>query len=232
MQIILLPQVRLIVFADVVIDQRDGHDEGNGAFAIEADNLQELLFFVRGKLFLEVTQYVDHDVGVLLGRGFETKGLHKQPLVFLVEILQGELLGAGHQHSHYAVMFNAMGEDQHLVFGMKVHQAPSALLFLKALPPPLKGEDPLDEILAELQIMKPTVLLNREKGEMLHKRPGEHPHPLFHGDSLFAIDLNTSHAAAGRPALEYEAAQVLLLQLPDPLARPPVHAIRIVYFRA
>ena len=116
------------------------------------------------------------------------------------------------------------------MLGMKTHQISPALLFRQGLTPPLEGEDPFYEILPELRIVKPPVFLYREKGEVLHKFPGEDPNPLFHGDAGFIVNLDPLHAAAGGSALEYEAAKILLLQLDDPFARPLGHAVRIIYF--
>jgi len=65
-QIILLFQIRLIVFPHVVIDKRDGDYKGNVALRVLADNLQHLFFFIGGKVFLEISHHVLKNVGVFL----------------------------------------------------------------------------------------------------------------------------------------------------------------------
>ena len=70
MQIVLLLKVRLIVFAFVVIDERDRYDEGNGALTIKVDNLEQFLLFIPRELFLEITRDMRQNVGIFLGRGF------------------------------------------------------------------------------------------------------------------------------------------------------------------
>jgi hypothetical protein len=149
MQIVLLLKVRLIVSAFVVIDQRDRYDEGKGALTIKVDNLEQFLLFIPRELFLEITQDMRENVSIFLGRGFQAKGFHQKFLVFLIEPFQRDTFGLGHQFLHHPVMPGAVGEDQHLVLGMKFHQNTPALLSPKGLSPPFKDKDTFYEIFTE-----------------------------------------------------------------------------------
>lgn len=111
LEVVLVLQIRLLVFTDVVTDERDRYDEGNGTLTVKVDNLQQLLFFIRRKLFLEITQDVDHNVGIFPRRRRKAKGLHEKFLVLFIELFQGYLFGLGHQSSHHPVVLGAVRED-------------------------------------------------------------------------------------------------------------------------
>jgi hypothetical protein len=114
---------------------------------------------------------------------------------------------------------------------MKIHQIPPSFLFRQGFSPPFEGKNPFDKILAEMWIVKPSVLFNRQKGKVFHKCPGEYPNPLSNGGALFIVNLHPFHATAGRTTPEDKPAKVVFLQLSDPFTGPPDHAARIVYFR-
>jgi hypothetical protein len=48
MEVILVLQIWLIVFAHIVIHQGDRHNEGNKELPIEVKNLQQFSFFIPG----------------------------------------------------------------------------------------------------------------------------------------------------------------------------------------
>ena len=69
MEVHLSSEVRLVVFADVMIDECDGDDERQQASMILLDDFDELLFFFGSQHFLEIPHHMIQDVDVLLHRG-------------------------------------------------------------------------------------------------------------------------------------------------------------------
>ena len=57
-EVVLLPEVRLIVEAHVVIDEGYGNDEGDMPLAIVLDDLKQLPFGIGGELFFEIPHNV------------------------------------------------------------------------------------------------------------------------------------------------------------------------------
>ena len=57
-EIVLLFEVRLIVFSDVVFDERDRNNQGKIFLPIEFNDLEKLLFLIGRKLIFEITHHV------------------------------------------------------------------------------------------------------------------------------------------------------------------------------
>ena len=75
-QIVLLLKVRLIKEAYKVIDEGNGHDEGDIPRAVVIDNLQQFLLGIGGELFLKIPHNVLQDIVMLRRGGLEAQGLH------------------------------------------------------------------------------------------------------------------------------------------------------------
>ena len=69
-QIDLLFQVGLIVFAHIVFDQSKGHDKGDIAFPILIECLQQFLLFISGELLFEIAHHVLEHVNIFFDSGF------------------------------------------------------------------------------------------------------------------------------------------------------------------
>jgi len=67
-EIVLELQIGLIVFPHVVVNERDGYNERDITLAIVVDDLQQFLFFVAGKVFLEIPHQMLQDIDLLLDR--------------------------------------------------------------------------------------------------------------------------------------------------------------------
>ena len=76
MQIILLGKIRLIIEPYVVIDEGDGHNEGDVPLAIISDDLQQLLFGIGGELSFKISHGVLQNIAMLRRCGLEAQGLH------------------------------------------------------------------------------------------------------------------------------------------------------------
>ena len=77
-----------------MIENGNGDDEWNRAFMVIADDLQELLFFVSGELFLEVSRDMREDIGMLFQCCRKAETLH-HGLYIDVPQLPRMALGAG-----------------------------------------------------------------------------------------------------------------------------------------
>ena len=69
-QVDLLFQVGLIVFAHIVFDQSKGYDKGDIAFAILIECLQQFLLFIGRELLFEIAHHVLEHVNILFDSGF------------------------------------------------------------------------------------------------------------------------------------------------------------------
>ena len=68
LQVVLLCQIGLIVFADIVVEQGDRHDQGQEAVAISIYKFQQLSLFGGRELGFEIAQDVLKDI-LVLGSG-------------------------------------------------------------------------------------------------------------------------------------------------------------------
>lgn len=107
-QIVLLLEVRLIIEAYVVIDEGDGHDEGNMPLAIVVDDLQQLLPGMGGELSLKIPHDVLQDIVMLRRGGLEAQGLHQELLILLIERPDRYACPLGYQCSHAAIVPGAV----------------------------------------------------------------------------------------------------------------------------
>ena len=106
-QVVLPREVRLIVEAHVVVDEGDGHDEGDMPLAIRGDDLQQLRLGIKGELLFEVPHDVLQDIAVLRRRGLEAQGLHEQSLIFIIERVDRG--GLSHEPPHEPIVPGAVG---------------------------------------------------------------------------------------------------------------------------
>ena len=67
----LLLQISMVVFAHVVRKERQWHHQGDITLATVLDDFQHLLFFVLAEVLFEKSQLVQHHVGMLGQGGFE-----------------------------------------------------------------------------------------------------------------------------------------------------------------
>ena len=88
-QVHLLLEVGLVVFAHVMVQQGDRHDQREILFAVLVQNLQKLLLFVGGELLLEVAHDVLQDVHIFAGGGLEPQGLDEQFFIPPVDVRDG-----------------------------------------------------------------------------------------------------------------------------------------------
>jgi hypothetical protein len=54
LEVVLLFQIRFIIFPDIMPQERNRNDEGDMPVLIVTDNLQQLLFFIWLQLFFEI----------------------------------------------------------------------------------------------------------------------------------------------------------------------------------
>ncbi len=72
-QVVLLFQVGLVIFSHIVVDQGDGHDQGQVAPPVMLNNIEQFLLFVRRQILLEIAQQVIQHVGVFFGVVFRRR---------------------------------------------------------------------------------------------------------------------------------------------------------------
>ena len=196
MQIVLVFQVRLIVFADIVIDQGDGDDQRHVTLMIHVDDLKHLLFLVAGEVFLEVTQNVHENIGVFFGCGFQTKRFHQKLLVSGAQRIRSEWFGLSHEFPHHPIVLRTMSKDHQFVSRMEIDQTPSSLGLFQTLTPPFVGKHSFNKVLPKPRIVKSPIVLDGEDGEMIHESPGKHTDAIFGGHTFLIVHLDALHAAA------------------------------------
>src|SRR4030043_541625 len=113
---------------------------------------------------------------------------------------------------------------------MEVHNVASTFLFFKGFSPPSQGEYSLNEIVSELRVMKPSLVLRREEREMFHKYPGEHSHSLFNRHPLFIIDLDPLHTAAWGITFKNKSTKIFFFQIDDTFPGPLDPTTRHILF--
>ena len=101
--------------------------------------------------------------------------------------------------------------------GMELDEARRRAPVRHRAPPPVEGEDPFDEALAERRVVQPALLLAGEEGPGIHHRAREEPAAHARGASGRLMDLDPLHPAARRGAFEDEPPK--LLHLRDRAAR-------------
>ena len=72
-QVGLLFEVRLVVFAHIVFDQSKGHDKGDIAFPVLIECLQQFVLFTSGELLFEIAHHVLEHVNIFLTVVFSFK---------------------------------------------------------------------------------------------------------------------------------------------------------------
>jgi len=151
-----------------MIDEGNGHDEGDLPLAIVFNDLGQLLSGIRGELFFEIPRNVLQAIVMLRWGCLEEQGLHKELLIRLIECSDRHASPLGHQPSHAAIVSGAVGEYQQLVLGVELHQDAATTLTYYKLPPPFHGKDALDEIITKRRIMEPSLILKRQQGEVVY----------------------------------------------------------------
>ena len=76
-QVSLIRQIRLMVLAHEMVHQGDGNDQWQNALTVIADQFQQLLLFISGKLLFKIPHDVHEHVGVLGGRSLEVQCLQQ-----------------------------------------------------------------------------------------------------------------------------------------------------------
>jgi len=71
-QVPLALEIRLVVSADIVVDQGHRHHQGHQTPVIKVDNLPQFLLFIGAQIPLEIAHEVIEHVGVLFGGGLFT----------------------------------------------------------------------------------------------------------------------------------------------------------------
>lgn len=95
-QVGLLLEVGLVVFAYIMIEQGDGHNQREVALMKIFDDFQQFLLFVRGNIFLEIAHQVMEYIGVLFQCGFAFECFHEQLGVLCTEFSGGYRFGLRH----------------------------------------------------------------------------------------------------------------------------------------
>jgi hypothetical protein len=104
LQVNLVFQIGLIVFAHVMLKQGNRDDQGDQALFVMIDDFQQFLFFSGRQILFEITQHVHQHIGVLFWGGFYLEGFQKDFLIGLKPPLQWQGFLLGHQRAQPTVM--------------------------------------------------------------------------------------------------------------------------------
>jgi len=230
MEIILLLKVWLIEFPHVVVHNDNRNNKGDILPVVLIDDPKQLLPVISGQGLLKVARDMQEDIRILLHGGDKMEAFHQELDILHEEFFAVLMLCSCNEFAESAQVPGAVGEDEKLMAGMKIHHRAYLFFLLPDLLPALIGEYALNEVFSQSGIMKSAFLLNRQQGEVLHKGAGKHADPFFSRHAVLIIHFHPLHAAAGRFAFEYKPAQIFLLQLCNALSRPAQHFICIILF--
>ncbi len=191
-------QIGIGVFAQVVADQGQRHQQRENAGAVLVDGLGQLLLLGRSQYPLEVTLQVHQHIGVAAAIGSQGQRCHQPLDVTVGHLLQVDLAEVAKQFAQRPIVGSGVREHQILVAGVEPDQGRGRQPLGAELLPVVVGEDPQHEIFPQYGIAQPTVFLHRQQGIGFHQRLGEQANPLL-GTPLVvgAIDAHPLHATTG-----------------------------------
>ena len=128
-QICLVLQIGLFVFADIMVEQGNRDDQRNIAAMILTDDFEQFLFFIGCKELFKMSHQVLKHIDIFLDGGLELQGCHQKSFVICIKILDRKIFGSGDQFVHLPVMGRVMGKNHQLMPGVKVDYASDAALF-------------------------------------------------------------------------------------------------------
>ena len=118
----LAPQIGLVVFAHIMVDQGDRDNERDMALVIMFDNFEQFLLFISGKVLLEIAHQMLQHIGMLLDRCPQLQSLHQLDLIRVKRIWFRNGFCRCHQSSDKGVQLGAVRHNKKLVAGVKIHQ--------------------------------------------------------------------------------------------------------------
>jgi hypothetical protein len=80
-QVMLAPQIGLVIFAHIMVDQGERDNERDMALVIMFDNFEQFQLFIPGKVFLEIAHQMLQDIGMLLYGCAQLQRLHQLDLI-------------------------------------------------------------------------------------------------------------------------------------------------------
>jgi len=194
-EIVLLPQIGLVVFADEMIEQGDRDDQRHIAVAVCIDDLQHLLLLVCRQIIFEIAKCMQQDIAMFFGRGQNPQCLGQKKAISSIRLVEFRRQ-VGHEPAHSAIMFLAVSKKEHFMTGMKIDKCPPPGRHGDEIAEVPVNEDALDEVLSQPVIVEPTILLHRQEGEMAHEGSGEHADTGSMGHSILRVDLDPEKTAA------------------------------------
>ena len=205
-------QIGLVVFPNIVCQQRDRYNERNMTLSIVVDSLHQLPLLVSGNLFFEEPHHVEKDITVFPPSSLQSERIHEQALIPQPEVIQRMAFDPSNHFPHLPHVLGTMRHEEEFMPRVEFHEGPASGSWVQSLPPPLQNENCLDEILPQFDIMKPAVLFDGKQGEVFHEGTGEHADSPIGGHPLVRVHLHSFHSAAGRSLFEDEAVKIKLLQ--------------------
>ena len=94
-------------------------------------------------------------------------------------------------------MPGAVRQDEKLVPGVEIHEAPDLPSTGEHFPPPFEHEDSLDEVFPKPGVVKPAVLLHGQQGKTVHQDRGEQTHAVLAPATVFRVNMDPLHSADG-----------------------------------
>ena len=104
----LLLEIGLIVFAHIVVDQGDRHDQWDQLIAVIFEYFEKLLLFIGRQLFFEISHEMLQHIGVLPDGCFQSQGFHQQLLILRIQVVDRQFLAACDELSHQPIVFLAV----------------------------------------------------------------------------------------------------------------------------
>jgi len=148
-------------------------------------------------------------------RGQLLQRRHELRRVALAQFGALDALGVRDQSSQFGIGARRVRHQSQLVRGMKRHQragGPSGAAVGEQRAQPMVREHPLDEVLAQIRIVQPTLLFDRQIGQAADQRLGEQAAPIAHRHPRASIDAHPFHPATRRILLQHVAREIFALQ--------------------
>jgi len=152
-------------------------------------------------------------------------------IVTIFEVERAKM-SLGHEPGHQACEGAREGQDgqnaEAVERGMEGHEPGVTPSPTKEMAEPAIGEDTFDEVLPEMRIVEPPLLLHRHVWKGAGQNRREEPHALSPRHPLLTVDLDTRHPAARRILLQHVATEIEPSQCAHALPSMTFHALGMI----
>ena len=134
------------------------------------------------------------------------QAFHQHGAVGCGQLVPIQLAGIRHEAAHLRIVLGAVGHERQFVRGVELacpdrrdrDQAAWGGLLVQHFGPAVVGKNPLDKVLAQGQVVEPSLLLQWQQGKAVHDFAGEHAGAISLRHAMLIIYFHTKQAGTWR----------------------------------